>query len=212
MTHGLTITRALSELKTLEKRIGSACRESVYTTVVFNGDIATQSGVRYGTVENFKKEAIAAKKKVEDLITRRRNIKSALLTANNSITVDVCGEVITIAEAIDRKAFYTTIIDMFGTIKCNMVSVEVQYQNNRKQLDDKKQSLLTTLVGKDKKVSTEEQTATIAMFDQTNRLTLDDPAKSTEWVDASIDQMESFLAEVDFCLSEANARNTIEID
>ncbi|WHX45188.1 hypothetical protein QNH35_01415 [Bacillus pumilus] len=95
----MTITRALSELKMLDKRINRTVDEAVLGGLMIGKHI--QHGFQHQ--EDIEKKAKADDQSIQALIKRRNAIKSAIVVSNATTTIDVAGVSMTVAEAIERK-------------------------------------------------------------------------------------------------------------
>jgi len=99
----LTLTRALNEVKITEKKIAQINEKAKgWTILTKNGKIVSS---RFENLEQFNSHVKSNKDKVTSLIAYRNTVKRALLAANNTTVVSIDGVDMTIAEAIDRKAF-----------------------------------------------------------------------------------------------------------
>ena len=94
MVEKMTITRALTELKTLDKRIQKTTGSGVF--ISFQG--------KFHKPNEYSKKGPAVYQSVMDLLNRRKRIKSAIVSSNAVTNVKICGKEMTIAEAIETKS------------------------------------------------------------------------------------------------------------
>jgi predicted transcriptional regulator len=206
-TKTMTLTRTLNEIKMLEKKINKYSDSSVlWLSVSKNGQV---SGVQ--DLAQMKSTVEGNKQKLNDLIDRRNELKKKLLEANNSITIDVAGKTYTIAEAIDRKSFIYTEKNIFSQIKRQVVGVKTIYDQEQARLDQKVENTVAqALQGDGRKDPTVVAGIEKSVRDNL-KIAIEDPANIEKWVEDTINEIEEFENEIDFTLSEANAKNTIEV-
>jgi len=89
----ITITRGLTSLKTLEKKISKAINDAEFTDV----KVGTKKS------ELTTADAVAALQKVQDLIDYRDNLKSAIAMSNAVTLVKVGAVTMKVTEAIEKK-------------------------------------------------------------------------------------------------------------
>lgn len=206
----MTLAKALVELKLLTKRIEKRSDELKPVAVKQAGKLLSTKL----TQTEFEKNAKACWQSVRDLMARRSRIKSALVVANATVQVKICGKDYTLAEAIEQKQMMKleeTIIcstrEKFAEVKFEMEEIE---RNN----DAKLQKLLESVyggAGKERSVAAEDHDAVATPFKKANEPTLVDPLDCEKMLRKIEEEMENFLAEVDVCLSVANATNSITI-
>ena len=195
----ISITRALVELKTLDSRIQKKIDTSIF--VSYKGQFHQPAdGI---------KDALANFQSANDLIERRKKIKSAIITSNATTKVTICGNEMTIAEAIETKSSIRHKKNLLAVLKAqygNSVStVEAINAKVRKDLENKS----SREGDKDKQqMSLEEFSKTYISL---HGVELFDPLK----VSQKIEQLEQFIVqfeqEVDYILSERNATTLIEV-
>lgn len=191
----ITITRALTELKTLDKRIQRAIQEGVF--VSFEGQLHKP----HPDVADAKSKY----QQITDLIERRRKLKSLLTVSNATTKVTICEMEMTVAEAIEMKSSIKHKKTLLSTLKSQYASAvsEVERTNEyqRRQLQQRSQD--------------KESGVPLDFFTEymkINGVQLKDPLN----IKHRINELESFITEfesqVDHVLSEKNATTHIEID
>jgi len=195
----ISITRALVELKTLDSRIQKKIDTGVF--VSFRGQFHQPAdGI---------KDALANYQSINDLIERRKRIKSAIITSNATTKVTICGQSMTVAEAIETKSsikhkknLLAVLKRQYGTASSN---IEMINSRVRKDLESKSS----------RDGDKEKQQMSLEDFSKTyidlHGVELYDPLKVSE----KIEQMEAYITqfeqEVDYVLSEKNAVTLIEV-
>ena len=195
----ISITRALVELKTLDSRIQKKIDTSIF--VSYKGQFHQPAdGI---------KDALANFQSANDLIERRKKIKSAIITSNATTKVTICGNEMTIAEAIETKSSIRHKKNLLAVLKAqygnSVNTVEAINAKVRKDLENKS----SREGDKDKQqMSLEEFSKTYISL---HGVELFDPLK----VSQKIEQLEQFIIqfeqEVDYILSERNATTLIEV-
>lgn len=195
----ISITRALVELKTLDSRIQKKIDTSLFVTY---------KGQFYQPAEGIR-DAVANYQSINDLIDRRKRIKSAIITSNANTLVTICGQEMTIAEAIETKSSIRHKKNLLAVLKSQygntVMTVENVNSKVRKDLENKS--------GRDgekdkQNMSLEEFSK---MYVNLHGVELFDPLKITQ----KIEQLEQFITqfeqEVDYVLSEKNATTLISV-
>lgn len=203
----ISITRAIVELKTLDKKIQKLIESSVL--VSFKGQFhQPHEGV---------KDASNVYQSINDLIERRKRIKSAIVTSNALTKIKICGQEMTIAEAIETKSSIkhkkTLVMHMknqYGTAVSNVERI-----NSKARSDIENKSVLSGTTsqtgsgnGESNKMSLEEFSKT---YIQLHGVELFDPIR----INQKIEQLESYInqfeQDVDCLLSEKNATTMIDV-
>lgn len=196
----ISITKALAELKLLDKRIDKQINQSIFLGFEING------------VQNYKgfqpKENLQS---VEDLIKRRESIKSAIMTSNSKTEVNINGIKMTVVQAIEQKETIKYKQKLLQKLISDRNSVRANMQNVNENAQYRLDNLLQASFSKDAKVKGEEIEAIAKPFLERNAATETDIIS----IDSAISKLESeidgFISEVDYVLSESNSLTKIEI-
>lgn len=195
----MTITRALVELKTLDKRIQKEIDTSVFVSY---------KGQFYQPQESTK-DAISKFQSINDLIERRKKIKSAIITSNATTKVIICSQEMTVAEVIEtkssikhKKTLLAILKNQYGTAVNTIENINAKV---RKELENKS----TRDADKEKQQMSLEEFS--KMYINLHGVELYDPLKVT----LKIEQLEKYITqfeqEVDYILSEKNAITVITL-
>lgn len=207
-TESLTLTKALVELKLLSKRIGKrlSSLEPVAVKTGSKFEAAIKSQV------DFEREAKATWQALGDLMTRRRKIKTALVMANATTTVEVAGESMTIAEAIERKNMLSVEKEIVMHMRLKLVDAQEKVDKHNRNMEGKLMKLLeATYAKREAQLSKDDYDRIAKPFQGSNEAKLVDPLNCENTLQKMEDRLDSFSAEVDVCLSIANAKNEITI-
>lgn len=217
MTQSMSVTRALVELKTLGDKINRA--------IVGGHFVALQTGTNdkakftnFAGNTQFASKVEAENKikgsfdSVESLIARRQAIKSAIILSNAATDVSFAGRTIKVAEAIElkstvefRRSFLQNLQNQLNTVNSNVVT-------RNAALEAKIDKLLETTYGSDK---TKIEAAVVEAISKPQRDTSGvsafDPINVQAKIDSQRELLDQLESELDFTLSESNARTTIVV-
>lgn len=205
----ISITRALAELKLLADRI---TKETERLTVV---DCYQRRSPRLltsqKTQQEFESEAKAALQSVQDLIARRKKIKEAIILSNANRKVSIGGVQYTVATAIDRKNSIGFEEKLRDKIKQTLATVKKAVETHRPQLETQVNKMLETSLGTDSKKDATLYDSIAKPFIEQNETLMFDPTKADVLSLKMEKDIEDFLSEVDFVLSESNSTVEIEV-
>ena len=208
MSNVITVTKALSELKLLDKRINRGIVDGKFVGKV----VGEEKKVEQTDIEEFKKDAQSSYNSVVDLIERRNKIKSAIVASNAVTNVNIAGKTYTVAEAIERKNSIQYEIDLLQVLKTQYASVlegiEHINENVQRRLDNSLESMLSN----DGKQDNEFIQQFTENFNKKNQAKIVDPLNIKEKIESLESEIEDFLSEVDHELSVSNATTTITIE
>lgn len=204
----ISVARALVELKTLDKRIEKAV-ERLQPVGLLIGQ-KPESSIQ--SRKDFEASARSTYQHIQDLIARRRTIKNAVVLSNATTQVDVAGETMTVAEAIERKSSIT----LDKTLKKHLWSAYTQKmteleEHNQKVSRQLFQLLQATYAKPESELSPEDHDKIAQPFKANNEASLLDPLKLKETFFALEAKIEAFERDVDIALTESNARTEIQL-
>ena len=139
----MTVTRALAELKTLEKRITKVTGECEVIKVRRKED--------KWDVQEFNRGAQSTYQSAVDLIARRDEIKRRVLQSNAVTKVRIGKEDMTIAEVIDRKQAIKFKKNLLDKLRVQKVSAQTMFDFRIEELRKKLDHLLEVNFGKEGK-------------------------------------------------------------
>lgn len=196
----ISITRALSELKLLDKRIQKGIKDADFLSYEIN---------KKNALKTFQpKEQLQS---VEDLITRRSLLKAKIMESNAKTVVKIAGKDMLVIEAIEMKETIQYKKSLLNTLQSTRKSVRSKIESINEDVKYRLDGLLQANFGKESKTKDSETDAISKPFLERNE------AKEVDLIDIDkkIDELEneilSFESEVDFILSESNSLTKIEI-
>ena len=200
----ISVSRALAQLKTLIDRIQRASAEQFVTRV---------AGGKHSSGEELTKITArieANYQSVTDMLAQRAKLKSAVVLSNATTQVEVGGVTMTVAEAIERKGSIELERNLLRHLATQLSRETTSVNHEQRLLDAKVETLLGQAVGKDRKVDAAELQAIRDAVEGNAKPELLDPLKVQEKIEALNKAIDDFTLDVDFALSEVNARTLIE--
>lgn len=208
MSNKITVTRALTRLKTLDDLIQKKISNSTLCGVAVNGKVNNTNGM---AVEDFSKKVAATLQSIDDLITERSKLKTAINKSNHETTVVIGGESMTVAMAIERKhsAGYASI--RLDTLRRALAESARIAQRSNDELEQKIDYTRNQFVS-DGNMSDVEG---FEKVENGMRLTRTATVVSAPNIEAIVEQLgeekQKFEEEIDYVLSEINAVTFIAV-
>lgn len=203
----ITLTRALSEIKLLDKRIGDKLTQANFITVKVGNNKKNVNGI---AIEDFNESAKSDLQSIEDLITRRTLLKSKLAKANGETKVKIADKEYFISEAIEKKNSIAFEIDLLNTLTKQLNAVNQAIQQRNTKMEQELNQLLNTKVANEK-AKDDDTLAFAKSYRELNETVVVDPLGLKARIDKLGSEIYDFQANVDFALSEINATTYIEI-
>lgn len=208
----ISITRALAEVKALEDRISKAVAEGIFVSVTkgkWDRQTVMNSGI---SVETMSTNITASHQKVDDLIKRRQLLKKLVIESNGMTYVKVCDQTMTVAEAIERKNSIKFERLYFDAMRTQWLRADQQVVAANTKLDNDIEHAVTAAYASDKSKPTPEMYDAIAEpRRREHAAALLDPRGIRTKLEELAGQLNLFHAEIDFVLSESNARTEIVV-
>jgi len=193
----MSITRALVELKTLDSRIQKLTQQAVFVGI--KGELRKRKDEVGKAASNYDK--------LRDLRKRRHRLKSAIVLSNATCQIEICGEKMSKAEAIEMKSSIKNDKSLLSVLRRQYGDAQAQMERENERVKRVLESSLSQKTD-DKGLDVEIYSKS---FMKMNGVSIDDPIKIQDKIaelDAYITEFES---QVDFVLSESNAVTKISI-
>jgi hypothetical protein len=201
----MSITRALAELKLLDKKI----EDKIAKLVVATGYVPNEAALHGDALVKDEQAKLA---QVTGLISRRKTLKDAIVASNASTVIEVGGVKMTVAAAIERKTSISLDKKLENRLRTAFYTVKAKVDQHNDQVKIKADQQATAVLGaQSTKDKGEEYTSVVKAYADRNSgkvYSLPDVEKLIESLQESIDNFES---EVDFILSESNTRTEIDV-
>jgi predicted metalloprotease with PDZ domain len=196
----ISITRALAELKTLNKRIEKIVNQSIFiTTSVNNKNLNIPE-------DNMRSDWDS----VNSLIDRYRTIKFAILQSNANTRVRIGTKTYTVTEAIAMKDVVEQKRKLFDTLRRQKVETVNTVESHNNMIQNKLDNLLQ-INFKERKTSEDDIKSNKEAYLKSNEIKVIDPIKIDNRISEMERDLEEFSTNIDFCLSESNAITTITV-
>lgn len=209
-TETMTVHKALCELKTLDARI-----EKEIGSIDFVGYKKASEDKYLGKkVSEYEKEVNSRYQKICDLISREDALKKALNAYNSTTKITVCGDEMTIAEALyfmgAKQKHRKRLVEKL--IVDNRVADDEIVMWNEKELPARTDKYIASVFGNAKDSQDPDKIASMTkIFKEENVMEKIDPLNAAKKAEALADWIDEFMAEVDGALQTANAVNEITI-
>lgn len=208
----MSVTRALAELKRLEDRIGNAIREGQFVGVVVGKGTFARAAGSQPNVDAVSSKIQASFDKVESLISLRQRIKSAIILSNAKTLVTIGGKQMTVAEAIEYKSFIATKVQFLNQLRTSFGVASNAVAKLNSELDAIINRNLETVYGNEKGKADVAMVEAISKPQREQKeASLLDPQDIARKIDKLSEEISVVQSEIDFVLSESNARTDIEV-
>lgn len=204
----MLVTQALNELKLLDSRINREIRTASFVSAAKQSEKKVTPNV---TKEEFNANAKSEMQSIEDLIDRRARIKKATVASNAITTLEVNGETMTVADALELKTSIEYQRDLLSTLKNQLSRAQQAVTTNNKILEEKIDNVVTAMVGNgDKKVSKDDYEQMTVPMREAGEYALVDPLQAEKKIAEMETYIEGFLSNVDSTLQISNCITYIE--
>ncbi len=217
MTEKISLTRALVEVKTLNSRISAAINSQIFVSLSKGRASPRPIAGQFKDIKELENTILSEKQSLDALITRRAKIKSAIKKANVETLVTIADVQMTISDAVDLKESIGFDESIQYHARDQLALASNNIEKNRINMETNVQTSIERLIGADGKTKAagEQNTLLIegtknAIFDM-HDLALVDPLDVKKLIKDLEVKISNVKSEIDFVLSEANARTQIEI-
>lgn len=209
----MSVTRALAELKRLDDRLNRmSTDQSIFVSVaVGQGDKQKVLGVS-DTVQNVVSQIQSNRDRVNSMIEMRAKIKSAVVASNAATKVKLGAREMTVAEAIELKKSIDVKRNMLSTYRRQVIQANALVAKQNAALEAQIETNLATIYGNEKgKVDASMFEAIAKPQREQKEASLIDPIKINDLIKSLEEEISLVETELDFTLSEINAKTEIEV-
>jgi len=203
----ITITRALRELKTLDARIIKKINETTFAT----SKKPKENITGFKTINDFENKAKESIQSIQDLMNRRKQIKTAIVESNAKTIVEVAGVKMTVADAIERKNFIEVEKTLLRKMNSDYGQAEIKVEQQNELAQNRLDTQLNNMISKDGKTDLNAVEGYKKLFWESEETKLIDPVNVNVIASKMAQDIETFEDDVDVALSEINARTFISI-
>ena len=209
----MSVTRALAELKRLDdRRNRMSTDQSIFVSVaVGHGDKQKVLGVA-DTVQNIVSQIQSNRDRVNSMIEMRTKIKAAVVASNATTKVKLGTREMTVAEAIELKKSIGFKRNMLDAYRRQVIQANALVTKQNAALEAQIETNLATIYGNEKgKVDASMFEAIAKPQREQKEASLIDPIKINDAIKSLEDEISLVETELDFTLSESNAKTEIEV-
>ncbi len=203
----MLVTKALNELKLLDSRINKEIKNAYFVTCAKTAEKKVNAHI---TKEEYSERARSDYQSVMDLIDRRSRIKAAVVASNAITTVEVNGEIMTVADAIELKTSIDYKVNLLRKMKTQYDDAKSTAAVQNIQLEDRVDKYIESMLGKEAKGKKDDYSEMIQPIREANEYSLVDPLNIEDKIQNLEDYIEGFRSEVDGVLQISNCVTWIE--
>ena len=205
----ISITRALSELKVLQKRFEKEVLQLEAISVQHGMTLIKNSSVK---PEDFEKNAKAQLQSIESLQKRILEIKTKIQQSNAVTIVKIGSKEMTVLEAIIKKSLIENQKTLLSKLKRQLTTANDSFEqavsiNEGKIVKQLEDATKNTTVKLDPEIEKQIKISVESLYP----IKMIDPCKISEKIKVLEEEIEDFENNVDFALSESNALTLIEV-
>ena len=199
----VSLHRVIAEIKNLEVKL---VQPQQVVAVASKKD-----GLVNMTNEQFEAKSQGAVDQFVANVDRLQKLKVARNLANATNMVSISGQTMTLDAAIARKATAQYTRNFVDMIKQQINHATVQVTQASNEVERKIEAQVQAIGGSTKKVSDEELKAIRAMIEKSTGKEIVMGKNVKAFIESASEELDKFLLEVDFALSEANASIKVEV-
>ena len=207
----MSVTRALVEIKSLDRKIQNAASNSAF--VSYSVGQGAYKKVPNSTPEKIEQRIKSDVQSLEQLIKNRQKIKAAIVQSNAATTVRLNGSDISVAEAIELKGTAKVKREIVQAMQRQFMAANNQVEALNQKVEQSIEAAINTVYGNEKGKVDESMYNSVAKPQKEQKeAALVDPCDIQAKIKSLQDEIELLETEVDFILSESNARTVISVD
>ncbi len=203
----ITITRGLSELKTISKRIHDTINSTAFVSIARNDGDKTYNNQNKN---QFGSDTKAALDSINALINRWHKIKTAIILSNTNTIINFNGENLSVSACIEKKKNMADKKMLRDILAAQLINTDKLAKDANKKVEESLERVLQAQgVGTDKKSTSLDEF--IGLYRKMNCYEIFDPINVKAQIQKLDEEISKFESEIDFVLSESNAKTFIEI-
>lgn len=209
MKKEMTIHAALSYLKTADKRIRKALDTETYATYAKVG----ADKINGVSAKDVKEEMKSSYQSVVDTIKTVEAIKKAVSKSNAENTIIVCGDEMTVAEAIYMMQYgVETKKELLQTLRLQYTSARNSVERYNKDVEQRADKFIESMFGSKEKATGQDAITAREAYIKQNTYEVVAPIDLMDEIKHLETWINEFETEVDGAIQVSNATHTIEID
>ena len=212
MSTKISVTRALASISKIEDKINKRINNLECIKIAKGTDNNCKIPGYIGSVDDFKKSAINDYQSLQDLLAVRDELKAKIVKSNAETIVKIGKVSMTVADAIERKRTICFKQELLSKLCAQRASAQLLLAKEEKSLEDKLENARAPYIQRDKAPDAEQIKTVEAPIRMMNTPSVVDPLELASKIRSLEEEIEDFLSNVDFALSESNAKTEIEIE
>ena len=172
----ITVSRAMTEIKTLQKRYNKVLAE-LNVIAVQKGEKLSGDNISIQP-NDFSEAAKSSYQSAIDLMNRIVVIKKAIVSSNQSTTVVIAGKTMTVQEAIIEKNYIDNKKNLLSRLKDLYLDAKSHYEYENKQNENIIEGIVNATTEKNSKSIIEARQKAEDMINSTKKLSFVDPISS----------------------------------
>ena len=208
----MSVTRALAELKRTDEQIQRAQSGKSFVAVTVGKDNRQKVLNASAPVATVKSDIQSAFDTIQALYEKRAKLKAALVQSNAVTKVNIAGAEVTVAEAIEMKRSIQSKRDFVQVLKAQLTNANAVVAKTNATMEAQIDAHIATIYGNDKGKAEAAMVDAIAkpQRDQKEAALLD-PMNIAKVIEQLENEISLVDTELDFTLSEVNAKTEISI-
>ena len=203
----ISITRALREVNVIEATLKQYGDRNIPWSGVTVGKEMVGCGL---SEEDLIKAVQTNKDSIINLTSRRHAIKRAITFVNATTEITVAGKTMFICEAIDRRTFYREHLEVLKQISANIVGARTFAEREKVKLETVREKRIADFVAS-QTVTAELLASMNDEFNATHQIKEIYPHNVKEWIEKELEFIMEFVSDVDYALSEVNAKTELTV-
>lgn len=196
-----TVTRGLSELNTIKKRLSKLIHGTTFLSTKVAGR-AWRDHI-HETQSNWQA--------INDLLAHYEKLKFAIIMSNATTRVKINDRTYTVAEAIAMKEVIKDKRNVLNRLRQARQQTEDEVDRWNSHVRDKLDRLLELNFKKEQKTNENDIKAVSEAYLKNNAIEVKDPLRIDREIARLDEEIDSFTKEVDFALSESNAITQLDL-
>ncbi len=213
-TNAISLTRALAEIKALDAVLINQAGNTMFIGLTKGKDRVPTNGV-HKTSKELSEFIKAQNQSLDAKFARRLKLKAAVQKANVETFLIVNGETISISQAIDLKATLNFRQQRLQAMKRGLALASKAVIDSTDKINRDVEANIERVSSGDKSKSSDNKvlidTIRQQLVDQ-NQIDLVDPLNLQSLIDTEVASIQNLETELDFSLSEVNAKTEITVD
>jgi hypothetical protein len=205
----ISILKALNELTLIEKRILKATKEN---NTFLHFSVGGVPPVGFKTINDVEEKIKSNYDSIVSLIRRRIEIKTAITQSNAETSVNILGQDVTVASAIEMKKSINYELELLRALTSSSATIYNKVEQHNTSVEVEIDKLVTaTYSGKNSKVSKDEYDSIASPMKIRKTAIIIDPLDIKSKIESHQNRIDEFVRNINNILTESNATTKITI-